>query len=73
MTPPLPPRSVFGVATLGTRLAVMAGEVDPSDQGHEGAGNHSDKVFCLDTARPDQGWFNVQTTVGHHSNHQSSP
>lgn len=55
---PLPPRSVFGVVSMGTKIIVVCGEVDPSDQGHEGAGNFSNGAFILDTTNP-QDWIRV--------------
>ncbi|XP_061174172.1 uncharacterized protein LOC133183238 [Saccostrea echinata] len=55
---PLPPRSVFGVVSHGTNIIVVGGEVDPSDKGHEGAGNFSNDTFILDTSVP-QKWVKV--------------
>eukprot|EP00243_Klebsormidium_subtile_P008595 TRINITY_DN410_c0_g2_i1.p1 TRINITY_DN410_c0_g2~~TRINITY_DN410_c0_g2_i1.p1 ORF type:complete len:334 (+),score=28.34 TRINITY_DN410_c0_g2_i1:187-1188(+) len=43
-------RSVLGVTSFDNRfILAFGGEVDPSDQGHEGAGAFSDEVFVLDT------------------------
>ena len=36
----------------GFDLFRYGGEVDPSTQGHEGAGNFSNEVFCFDTVSP---------------------
>ena len=57
---PLPPRSVFGIGSYGNNIMVVCGEVDPSDQGHEGAGNFSNEAFVLDTSNP-QDWVRVTT------------
>ncbi|KAJ7544276.1 hypothetical protein O6H91_09G072000 [Diphasiastrum complanatum] len=42
-------RSVFGTATIGKYIVLYGGEVDPSDQGHMGAGAFSGDVYFLDT------------------------
>ncbi|CAM6020227.1 unnamed protein product [Sphagnum balticum] len=42
-------RSVFGTATIGSKIVLYGGEVDPSDQGHMGAGAFSSEVFAFDT------------------------
>ena len=42
--------SVFGAANLPDgRIVVFGGEVDPSSQGHAGAGEYSDATLVLDT------------------------
>jgi len=51
------PRSVFGKATHASpsccahsgHVIIFGGEVDPSDQGHAGAGLFDNTTFCLDT------------------------
>ena len=51
------PRSVFGKATHAPQsccahsgnIIIFGGEVDPSDQGHAGAGLFDNTTFCLDT------------------------
>lgn len=58
-TPPLPPRSVCGVASLGSRIVVIGGEVDPSSEGHAGAGRFSDDVYVFDTENEQAGWERV--------------
>ena len=58
---PLPPRSVFGVVALDKRIVVIGGEVDPSSEGHAGAGHFSQDVYVLDTADEEGGW--VKATV----------
>lgn len=53
----LPKRSVFGIATHqaatgccghDSHIVVFGGEVEPSSEGHAGAGNFSNKVYCFD-------------------------
>ncbi|GBF97397.1 hypothetical protein Rsub_09562 [Raphidocelis subcapitata] len=63
--PEIPPRSVFGAAVHacggggggGCRHAghvvLFGGEVDPSTQGHAGAGGFSAEVHCIDPKRGD--------------------
>ena len=58
-TPPLPPRSVCGVASLGSLIIVIGGEVDPSSQGHAGAGQFSGDVYVFDTGDEQGGWMRV--------------
>ncbi len=42
--------SVFGAASLADgRIVVFGGEIDPSDQGHAGAGDFSDATLVFDT------------------------
>ncbi|KAK9152392.1 hypothetical protein Syun_010701 [Stephania yunnanensis] len=41
-------RSVFSTAVIGGYVVVFGGEVDPSDQGHMGAGKFSGDVYVLD-------------------------
>lgn len=43
------PRSVFCTVGIGKYLVIYGGEIDPSDQGHLGAGMFSREVFALDT------------------------
>ncbi|KAJ6850292.1 putative nitrile-specifier protein 5 [Iris pallida] len=43
------PRSVFSAAGVGKYVVVYGGEIDPSDQGHMGAGMFSREAFALDT------------------------
>lgn len=63
-SPALPPRSVFGVASLGSRIFAIGGEVDPSSQGHAGAGKYSNEVFVLDTKHEETGWQKVEPEGG---------
>ncbi|XP_020205033.1 nitrile-specifier protein 5 [Cajanus cajan] len=42
-------RSVFCIFSNGKYLIVYGGEIDPSDQGHLGAGQFSGEVYALDT------------------------
>ncbi|WOK92966.1 nitrile-specifier protein 5 isoform X2 [Canna indica] len=42
-------RSVFSAAAIGKWIITYGGEVDPSDQGHLGAGKFSAEVYALDT------------------------
>ncbi|MED6125456.1 hypothetical protein PIB30_068738 [Stylosanthes scabra] len=42
-------RSVFSTASYGKYIILYGGEIDPSDQGHMGAGKFSGDVFVLDT------------------------
>lgn len=44
-----PGRSVFGTATIRNKIVLYGGEVDPSDQGHMGAGAFSSDVLVFDT------------------------
>lgn len=45
-------RSVFGTAVVGKKyIVIYGGEVDPSDQGHMGAGSFSGEEFVLDTEK----------------------
>ena len=37
-------------------IVVFGGEVDPSDLGHEGAGDYADEVFGLDPCKTQLGW-----------------
>lgn len=43
------PRSVFSSLVIGKYIFIYGGEVDPSDQGHLGAGKFSGEVYALDT------------------------
>lgn len=43
------PRSVFSTVVIGKFVLIYGGEIDPSDQGHLGAGMFSREVFVLDT------------------------
>ncbi|PIA58312.1 hypothetical protein AQUCO_00500323v1 [Aquilegia coerulea] len=43
------PRSVFSTAGIGQYIILYGGEVDPSDQGHLGAGKFAGDGFTLDT------------------------
>lgn len=43
------PRSVFSTVGIGKYAILYGGEIDPSDQGHLGAGMFSGEVFALDT------------------------
>ncbi|XP_069104002.1 uncharacterized protein [Argopecten irradians] len=51
----LPPRSVFGITSRSTFIIVWFGEVDPSDQGHMGAGGFSKDGYVMDTCSK-AGW-----------------
>ncbi|KAJ7964689.1 Nitrile-specifier protein 5 [Quillaja saponaria] len=42
-------RSVFPIFGIGKYIFTYGGEVDPSDQGHLGAGKFSGEVYALDT------------------------
>lgn len=42
-------RSVFSNVSDGKHMIVYGGEIDPSDQGHMGAGQFSGEVYVLDT------------------------
>ena len=42
-------RSVFSTGGYGKHIIVCGGEIDPSDQGHLGAGKFSAEVYALDT------------------------
>ncbi|XP_078437188.1 galactose oxidase/kelch repeat superfamily protein [Wolffia australiana] len=42
------PRSVFSIASFGEKVLVYGGEVDPSDQGHLGAGSFVGDAYELD-------------------------
>ncbi|KAJ1395815.1 Kelch-type beta propeller [Sesbania bispinosa] len=42
-------RSVFSSVGNGKHIIVYGGEIDPSDQGHLGAGQFSGEVYALDT------------------------
>jgi len=65
---PLPARSVFAYGVLPQGkvegdlqsgcdwIIVFGGEVDPSDLGHEGAGDYADEVFGLDPCKTQLGW-----------------
>ncbi|XP_013384298.1 nitrile-specifier protein 5 [Lingula anatina] len=60
MARPIPPRSVFGCVPVGEHhLIAFGGEVDPSDQGHEGAGEFSNETFVFNTQNPTEGWTKV--------------
>ena len=45
----LRPRSVFGICTLGNKVVIFGGEVDPSAAGHSGAGDFENDVVCLES------------------------
>lgn len=57
----LPPRSVFGIASLDSSIFTFFGEIDPSDQGHMGAGGFSKDCYALDT-RGKAGWKAITCT-----------
>lgn len=42
-------RSVFSTVSDGKHIIIYGGEIDPSDQGHMGAGKFSGEVYALDT------------------------
>ncbi|KAE9605509.1 hypothetical protein Lal_00024538 [Lupinus albus] len=42
-------RSVFSTVSNGKHIIIYGGEIDPSDQGHMGAGKFSGEVYALDT------------------------
>lgn len=42
-------RSVFSTVSDGKHIIIYGGEIDPSDQGHMGAGRFSGEVYALDT------------------------
>ncbi|CAL5218389.1 g61 [Coccomyxa viridis] len=73
----LPARSVFGVAphaascsacTHGGHLVLFGGEVNPSDQGHAGAGQFCNDMYCYDPNKADAsgsgGWHKLQLDSG---------
>lgn len=43
------PRSVFSTVGIGKLIFIHGGEIDPSDQGHLGAGKFAGEVYALDT------------------------
>lgn len=45
----LRPRSVFGLDSVGSKIVVFGGEVDPSAVGHSGAGDFASDLVALDT------------------------
>ncbi|KAF7833152.1 Nitrile-specifier protein 5 [Senna tora] len=42
-------RSVFSSVAFGKQIIIFGGEIDPSDQGHMGAGKFSAEAYALDT------------------------
>lgn len=42
-------RSVFSTAVIGKYIFIYGGEIDPSDQGHLGAGKFAGEAYALDT------------------------
>jgi hypothetical protein len=42
-------RSVFGIFTINNNILLYGGEVDPSVQGHVGAGTFSSDVWMFDS------------------------
>ncbi|KAI4305626.1 hypothetical protein L6164_028982 [Bauhinia variegata] len=42
-------RSVFSTVGIGKYIVISGGEIDPSDQGHLGAGKFSGETYVLDT------------------------
>lgn len=68
------PRSVFGAALHacgpppasscghGGHVLAFGGEVDPSDKGHDGAGDFTDSLVCFDPAAG--GWHQLQLQAG---------
>ena len=42
-------RSVFSTVSIGKYIVIYGGEIDPSDQGHLGAGQFSGELYALDT------------------------
>lgn len=63
-SPSLPPRSVFGIVALATKIFVLGGEVDPSEMGHQGAGQFCNEVWVLDTADLQSGWLSYEAGDG---------
>eukprot|EP00850_Spirogloea_muscicola_P020424 SM000216S06550 [mRNA] locus=s216:65038:66517:+ [translate_table: standard] len=62
------PRSVFGVSTVGDRYIVLfGGEIDPSDQGHLGAGRFSDETYVFDALCKE--WFKAEATTANGDKH----
>lgn len=60
------PRSVFSTVAIGKHIFLYGGEVDPSDQGHLGAGKFSGELFSLDTHNLE--W--KKWAGGHNSSHE---
>ena len=60
----LRPRSVFPLCTLGDKIVLFGGEVDPSAAGHSGAGGFTNDLVALDTKT--LAWSAVQTQVTPH-------
>ncbi|KAG6541331.1 hypothetical protein Mapa_017273 [Marchantia paleacea] len=54
-------RSVFGSSAVGKYIIIYGGEVDPSDQGHLGAGAFSSEVYVLNTE--DRVWSKPDVTI----------
>merc|ERR1711934_25587 len=60
-SPDLRPRSVFPLCTLGSKIVLFGGEVDPSAAGHSGAGDFANDLIALDTET--LAWSAVETNV----------
>ncbi|KAL2634788.1 hypothetical protein R1flu_006267 [Riccia fluitans] len=54
-------RSVFGTSVFGKYILIYGGEVDPSDQGHLGAGAFSCEIYLLDTELRE--WSKPEVTI----------
>jgi len=57
----LRPRSVFPLCTVGNKIVIFGGEVDPSAAGHSGAGDFANDTLMLDTETLE--WSAVETAV----------
>ncbi|XP_058115226.1 nitrile-specifier protein 5 [Magnolia sinica] len=60
------PRSVFSTVGIGKYIFLYGGEIDPSDQGHLGAGMFSAEFFALDTETLKFERWEDLADVGHH-------
>ncbi|XP_068642444.1 thiohydroximate-O-sulfate sulfur/sulfate-lyase (nitrile-forming) NSP5 [Aristolochia californica] len=60
------PRSVFSTAGIGKYVFIYGGEIDPSDQGHLGAGKFGGEVYALDTQTGDWRKWGEEVESGSH-------
>jgi len=59
----LRPRSVFGLSALNNGIVIFGGEVDPSAQGHSGAGDFAADLVFLNTSSLEFSTIEVGGTV----------
>lgn len=59
-------RSVFSTVAIGKYIFLYGGEIDPSDQGHLGAGKFSGELFALDTETGKWKRWEDSADGGHH-------